>query len=146
MIPVMSEDRETFIKMAIQHFKELNPKFVPFPDWKTHYFESIQTNRNMYLRWIMMDQERVGFIIFGVENHRFLPREIGMVYELYIVPAYRRKGIGKAVAERAIEELQTVKVSKIQLEVMVGNAKAAALWEKLGFRKVAERFVLHNRS
>lgn len=99
----------------------------------------------MYLRWIMIDQEYVGFIIFGVENHRFLPREIGMVYELYIVPAYRRKGIGKAVAARAIEELQVLKVSKIQLEVMVGNKKAAALWEKLGFRKVAERFVLQNR-
>ena len=79
-----------------------------------------------------------------MENHRFLPRKTGMVYELHIIPAYRKRGIGKAVAMRAVEELQALKVSKIQLEVIAGNGKAVALWEKLGFHKVAERFVLQN--
>jgi ribosomal protein S18 acetylase RimI-like enzyme len=142
LTPAARDDKAAFLEMAALHFKELNPEFVPMEDWRRHYFESIQANEAMSLQWIVVDGRRAGFVLFGFESHRFLPRRTGMIYELYVAPAYRRRGVGEACARRAVEFLRARRVSKIQLEVMDGNEKAAALWKKLGFAKVSERFVL----
>jgi ribosomal protein S18 acetylase RimI-like enzyme len=142
LTPVASEEKAAFLEMAERHFKELNPEFMPMEDWRRHYFESIQANERMSLQWIARDGKRAGFILFGFENHRFLPRKTGMIYELYVAPEYRRRGVGEASARLAVEFLKQRHAAKIQLEVMDGNAKAAALWKKLGFAKVSERFVL----
>jgi ribosomal protein S18 acetylase RimI-like enzyme len=142
LTPVCREEKSAFLEMAERHFRELNPEFVPLEDWRRRYFESIQANRRISLQWVIVDGRRAGFVLFGFESHRFLPRRTGMIYELYVAPEHRRRGIGEAAARRAVEFLRERRVSKIQLEVMDGNEKAAALWKKLGFAKVSERFVL----
>jgi UDP-2,4-diacetamido-2,4,6-trideoxy-beta-L-altropyranose hydrolase len=142
MIPVESDERDVFLRMAQQHFRELNSMFTPAQDWKTSYFENIKNNPKYSLRWIVADGQRVGFILFGVEKHRFLPRQTGTIYEVYVVPEQRRKGIARACARQVIDELWKSSPSKIQLEVVEGNAAAAELWRSLGFQKITERFVL----
>lgn len=57
-------------------------------------------------------------------------------------PGKRRRGIARHAAQIAIRELKLLHPSKIQLEVVEGNAGAAALWTSLGFEKVTERYVL----
>ena len=145
LVPVEPGDRENFVKMAEQHFLELNPEFTPAQDWRASYFENILGNRNYSLRWIVTGGRRAGFILYGIEEHRFLPRKTGAIYELYIVPEQRRKGIARACVELVIEELQKSSPSKIQLEVGEGNSAAAALWKSLGFQKVSERLVMAAR-
>ncbi len=142
MLPILSADGEQFLRMAVNHFSELNSAFVPHNDWKDQYLPTILSNPQYFLRWIVCDGKRAGFILFGLENHRFLPRKTGAIYELYVLPEFRRQGIAKACALEAIQELWTYSPSKIQLEVVEGRAAAAALWESLGFQKVTERFVL----
>jgi ribosomal protein S18 acetylase RimI-like enzyme len=139
---VTAVDRDAFLAMAERLFRGLNPGFVPQADWKKFYFDNLLGNARLSLRWIVADEKRAGFVLFGLEAHRFLPRFNGMVYELYIEPEFRRRGIAQIVARQAIQELQSKSPSKIQLEVMEGNRAAAALWESLGFRKVSERYVL----
>lgn len=135
-------DREPFLEMAERHFRELNPNFVPREDWKRHYFDRILENPQMSLRWVVAKGRRAGFILFGMEDHVFLPRRSGVVYELYISPEFRRRGIARACAQQAIDELQSRAPSKLQLEIMENNRGAAALWASLGFEKIAERWVL----
>jgi len=142
MLPIATSDRGEFLSMAIEHFSELNPGFVPQNDWKDEYFQTILSNPRYFLRWIVCDEKRAGFILFGLEKHRFLPRQTGAIYELYVRPELRRHGIARACAEEAIRELWTYSPSKIQLEVVEGQAAAAALWKSLGFQKATERFVL----
>ena len=142
MEAVTAADRDAFLAMAERLFRGLNPNFVPQPDWKQFYFENILGNGRLNLRWIVVDENRAGFVLFGLEAHRFLPRVNGMIYELYIEPEFRRKGVAQIVARKAIQELQSKSPAKIQLEVMEGNRAATALWESLGFRKVSERYVL----
>jgi len=139
---VMRNEKDIFLKMATDYFSELNPNFVPFDDWKENFFERIQTDQNKFLRWVMVGHERAGFVLFGIEKHRYMSAEIGVIYEFYIRPVYRRMGVGKECARRVIDELRRLGASKIQLEVVVGNVSAVAFWEKLGFVKVSERFVL----
>jgi ribosomal protein S18 acetylase RimI-like enzyme len=135
-------EKDEFMEMAEKHFRELNPQFVPASDWKECYFENIQGNPNYMLRWICMDGFRAGFVLYGIEPHRFLPRKSGAIYELYVLPEHRRKGIAKACARLVVGELWKASPSKIQLEVMEGNHAALQLWKALGFNQVSERLTL----
>lgn len=144
MRPVLLSDRENFLAMAQQFFLDLNPNFVPHPDWKQHYFDNILRNPCWFPRWIIVDGHCAGYILFGLEDHRFLPRKTGTVYAIYIQPEFRRKGIARVCAEQAIRELQAQSPSKIDLEIMEDNQSAIAFWESLGFEKVSGRFVLRN--
>jgi len=146
LVPVESSERAAFLEMALQHFREINPKFAPAQDWKNSYFENIKNNPTYSLRWIVTDGLRVGFVLSGVENHRFLPRRTGVIYEVYVVPERRRRGIARTCAKQIIDELRRSALSKIHLEVVEGNTAAAELWRSLGFRKVTERFVLTGES
>jgi len=146
MIPIELNEREDFLEMAQQHFRELNPMFTPAEDWKNSYFENITRNPRRSLRWIVSDGQHVGFILFGVEEHRFLPRLTGAIYEVHVIPEERRKGFARACAKQIIDELWKASPSKIQLEVVEGNAAAAELWRSLGFQKVTERFVLAEKT
>lgn len=142
LVPVETSDRDRFMAMAEQHFRELNPHFTPARDWKDSYFEKICDNLSCSLRWIVDRKKQVGFILYGIEEHRFLPRKTGAIYELYIVPEQRRRGIARACVKQVINELWQLSPSKIQLEVVEGNSAAAELWKALGFQKVSERLVL----
>lgn len=142
MTAITRADREAFLEMAERHFRELNPDFVPHSDWKAQYFESILSRQQLFARWIMCDSKRAGFILYGLEDHKFLPRLTGMIYELYVLPEFRRRGIARECAVQAIRELRSHNPSKVQLEVVEGNEAAKALWNSLGFQKVSERFVL----
>lgn len=142
MEPVSSLDRKDFMSMAESHFRGLNPAFKPQADWNAHYFDNIAGNQRMFLRWIVVDGVRAGFILFGIEQHRFLPRQTGAIYELYIDQKFRRRGIARDCASAAIRELQAYAPSKVHLEIVKGNDAAEGLWKLLGFEKVSERWVL----
>lgn len=142
MVPVREDERGEFLQMAERHFRDLNQEFVPQPDWTESYFEGIRANPNNSLRWIVADGQRAGFILFGIEKHRFLPRTTGNIFEVHVSPSYRRQGLAAQCAQLAIAELEKLGPSKIQLEVMEGNEGARALWLSMGFRKVSERYIL----
>lgn len=142
MQAIAISDHDEFELMAIEHFSTLNPGFTLQNDWKEQYFQTIISDPQSFLRWIICDEVRAGFILFGLEEHRFLPRKTGVISELYVRPEFRRRGIARACAEEAIRELWTYSPSKIQLEVVEGHAAASAFWRSLGFHKVTERFVL----
>jgi len=127
--------------MAEGHFRELNPAFEPQDDWKENYFERVMARSRTFARWITLDGQRIGFILFGLEEHRFLPRLKGWIYELYVLPEFRRQGVARICAVQAIHELEERAASKIELEVMEGNSPARRLWLSLGFHKVSERYV-----
>lgn len=135
-------DKQEFMNMALDHFRELNPEFKPATDWRRFYFESIQNNSDCSLCWILADGVRVGFVLYGIETHRFLPRRIGFIYELYVLPEQRRKGIAKMCAQNVIREFRKCSLSKIQLEIVEGNPVAERLWSSVGFSKISEKFAI----
>jgi ribosomal protein S18 acetylase RimI-like enzyme len=135
-------EKDEFLAVALEHFRELNPAFSPDADWEKEYFRNITANPNYSLRWIIADGTRAGFVLFGIEAHRFLPRQTGAVYELYVVPELRRRGIASACAKVVLDELWKSSPSKVQLEVVEGNTAAARMWKGLGFQKISERFTL----
>ncbi len=61
---------------------------------------------------------------------------LGAVQNLGVVPAYRRRGLGKALLARAMEGFRDAGLSEVYLEVTADNTPAIRLYEQLGFSVV----------
>jgi len=140
--PINLREKQQFLEMATHYYKELNPAFVPHEHWKERFLESILSDSNMFLRWITVDQEKIGFVLYGLRPHRYMPVKIGWIYEIYVQSNWRGLGLGRECVWLVINEMRRLGVSKIQLEVIVGNERALEFWQKLGFIKVSDRFHL----
>lgn len=69
--------------------------------------------------------------------------ELGRVFtvnDFFVRPAYRRKGVGRELAKRLIEECRSLKVDEIGLEVLSGNKTAVSFWKSVGFSP-SDRFL-----
>lgn len=76
--------------------------------------------------------------VVGVAVAVYLPSaELGRVmnvHDFYVSPAYRRKGIGRELANRLVEECRLMKIDEIDLEVLPGNQAAAEFWKSIGLK------------
>lgn len=62
--------------------------------------------------------------------------ELGQVLQVndfFVEPSMRRRGIGRALATRVLEEAAAIKVDRVSLEVLPANDVAASFWRSLGF-------------
>ncbi len=69
----------------------------------------------------------IGVILGGHDGRR------GFIYHLAVTPAHRKKGIGKALVETALEALKGQGINKVALVVLHKNDSGNAFWEKIGF-------------
>lgn len=60
---------------------------------------------------------------------------VGMIPELYVMPAHRKQGIAKELCEEALRQLKQEGYKKVQLNVFKGN-HAKHLYRKLGFQEI----------
>lgn len=61
------------------------------------------------------------------------------VLTLAVLPAHRRRGIGRLLMEEAMRRLYADRVASLFLEVDEGNEAAVTLYRRLGFRQVGQR-------
>ena len=73
-----------------------------------------------------------GFALLGVR------REEGWVGGLGVVPEARRRGLGRALMEAAIDRARSRGVRRLWLEVLEQNAPAVQLYRQLGFEPTRE--------
>jgi ribosomal protein S18 acetylase RimI-like enzyme len=57
-----------------------------------------------------------------------------VVNDFFVEPTLRRKGVGRAIATKLLEEAKAMHIDQIDLEVLPSNAPAAAFWKSMGFR------------
>ena len=79
------------------------------------YFHHVQLNK------YMLDQQIVGFLGTSDDN----------IEMLFILPEYRRSGIGKALLDFAVKQLHIYKV-----DVNEQNLQAVNFYQKMGFHTV----------
>lgn len=84
-------------------------------------------------------------VMVGVALAVYTPSaELGrviIVNDFFVRPVYRRKGVGRALAKRLIDECKSLKVDEIGLEVLSANKTAASFWKSVGFSP-SDRFLL----
>lgn len=61
------------------------------------------------------------------------------LFNIAVDPDYQRQGLGRALLEHLIDELEKRGVATLWLEVRASNAAAIALYESLGFNEATIR-------
>src|SRR5258708_20503285 len=130
--------------MAISNFKEPIPGSEPQEDFKKYFFDGM-FKPNIFCDWVVRNGTRVGFVIFGIEDHLFLPRKTGFFYAFYIVPEARKGPVASLVMQEGCRVLDTYHPSKIQLEVLAGNQEANKIWTSMAFRRLSSHHYLLDR-
>jgi ribosomal protein S18 acetylase RimI-like enzyme len=69
-----------------------------------------------------LDGKTVGFVAFTEDELAWL----------YVNPKYQRQGIGRALAEHALAQMEP---GEQTVEVLMGNIPAKSLYQKLGFTR-----------
>lgn len=87
--------------------------------------KKIETNIQEYQR-VIVDDEVAGYYRFYQDGDKM------ELDDLYIFPEYRNQQIGTKVIEKCLTETDL----PVYLYVFIKNAKAVALYERLGFRVI----------
>ena len=66
------------------------------------------------------------------------------VNDFFVSPEHRRKGVGRELVKRLIEEAKRTKTDEIGLEVLHSNKAAAAFWRSVEFQR-AERSLFRKK-
>ena len=66
----------------------------------------------------------LGYIVFALDGH---------IISIAVDPEWRKKGVGKALLERAMNQ---PRIKKVRAEVRVSNKGAQSFYEEMGFRVV----------
>lgn len=81
---------------------------------------------------------RDGSTPIGVALAVYTPSaELGRVMtvnDFFVRPAFRRRGVGREMVKRLVEESRLMGIDEINLEVVSGNKTAAVFWSSVGFK------------
>jgi len=95
-----------------------------------------QVMRNRFPGVLLVAREKKA--ILGVALAVYTPSaELGrvlVVQDFFVDPTVRRKGVGRALANRLIEEAKAMRIDRVDLEILPANAAAASFWKSLGFK------------
>jgi len=78
----------------------------------------------------------IGFAYGSVFPEYFLEVSelVGTLNDVYVLPEFRGKGIGKKLIVKSLHRLKTEGVKTVRLMVLTENEVAVQLYEKLGFK------------
>ena len=82
----------------------------------------------------------LGYIILGDLRMFYSPQPVGFVFDIWVKPEHRGKGVATFLLDRAFAWCRLRGLPKLKLEVAAGNAEARELYERTGF--AVERFTM----
>jgi ribosomal protein S18 acetylase RimI-like enzyme len=94
--------------------------------------------RDIILGYIWEEEGQIA----GVCMYQRRPGGDYYINNVSVLPAFRRRGIARALVEAVIAEMHEYGVEKAQLDVISGNLPAYRLYEKLGFEHFSGNVVL----
>ena len=84
-------------------------------------------------------------VVFCAENGKAgfaaasVAGDVADVLDIAVTPAYRKQGIGKRLLRTLLDELSSLGVCEVFLEVRASNSAAISLYTSFGFEKCGER-------
>ncbi|HDR7783189.1 GNAT family N-acetyltransferase [Bacillus wiedmannii] len=87
--------------------------------------------KGAYYLVVKQENNVMGWILIGENADYFSREKLGFIYELYVFPEYRGKGLSRELMEAGIKELKET-FSEIRLNVFAGNF-AKEMYEEFGF-------------
>ena len=79
--------------------------------------------------------EALGFVQLYPSLASISMRPIWILYDLFVAPAARTRGVGQALMDRARRHAEETKAYQLILETATDNFTAQRLYEKLGYKR-----------
>ncbi len=141
------EDLKSIVPLLVR-LKRLNAEFDPLlevvPDLESvalKYLEDALDNPQAIVLVAVEGEKVVAVLKASVEDRLFYkPRHVGVIKEFYILPEYRRKGIGKRLIVEGMNQLRKRGAEVIMASFPAHNEIAINFYRKLGFRPVEYLF------
>lgn len=109
--------------------------------WQKWFKELLRNPEMLILVAALPDEDLIGFVISSCKNNPaiFEVKRTSEVWDLFVRPEYRGKGIARGLMDMAFEGLQKMGAQDVRLHVAMANESAIALYEKMGMRKMMYR-------
>ncbi len=125
------------IKSHAEHEKE------PYdPEGKLEHLQWWLSLENRNCTFLVVEENKtlIGYCTFALQFDTWYQKEYLFLDALYLEPAARGKGLGRALMERAVEEAKAKAVTTVQLVTPAHNHGAIAFYKKLGGRSTTKEW------
>jgi GNAT superfamily N-acetyltransferase len=136
---LVDEDLSLFIEMRISQLQEEGAKAIfdlkPYLlDYYTRHLDD-----NTFVSWLAVDTNR----IIGTSGMSFVEKppyygcpsgKIGLLSSMYVIKEYRRKGIGKFLLDKIVNEAKDFGCASVQI---TASDMGVLLYTDYGFKKNA---------
>jgi ribosomal protein S18 acetylase RimI-like enzyme len=89
--------------------------------------------------------DAVGLLACGIKPNLYHGGSAGIVEELVVRPAYRRRGVGEALLRHALDLLEDAGCVEVALSTDLGNQGAQALYRRVGLADESLELSRHRR-
>ena len=130
----MSESTYTLRKMQIEDYEDVYALWMSIHGFGIRSVDDSKEGVTKFLRRnpttsivACMDDRIVGAILCGHDGRR------GCFYHVCVHEAYRKHGIGKAMAYKAMEALRIEGINKVSLIAFTSNEVGNQFWKDMGW-------------
>ena len=139
--PVQPEERSQFKDLLDAYLRELDaydePRDASSEALETRaerHLNTLSADPSRYFWWSLVGDAPAGFVVFRIQPRRDRPEQLeGIIDEFYVLPAERRRGRGRSLAQAALSLMRERGVARIRLNVLVRNEAAQGFWRSLEF-------------
>ena len=138
----MSYTNLEFSQMTLEDFNEIKENLLTdFDDfWNEATFENELKSSNSYYIVAKIENEIVGFAGMKIVLNE------ADIMNIVTKKDKRNLGIGAKLLQELLKIAKEKNISKLTLEVNENNLPAIHIYEKLGFKKIAERAKYYNNT
>jgi len=133
--PAQDQDRSILSSLHISEDIEAHKEA---PDVMTSFRLSALSSRGKDIVLVAEEDGEVVGYLWAVAL-RIFDYRIGILFDLYVDPANRRKGVGRELMKKGVEELHNIGVRRFWANTEEKNAPTRALLEALGFKQNTEK-------
>lgn len=134
----------------VEYHRQLDPALpVPAHDGDERYARSIHNHIDAsdVAVFVAVDNNGriVGYVygfIAGLLPDTFVQERAGMLADIYVQLAYRRRGYGQQLYHAIMNWFESQNVRSVEWDVAARNVQGRAFWQKMGGREILVRMTI----
>ncbi|MCX6640888.1 MAG: GNAT family N-acetyltransferase [bacterium] len=132
-----AEEKDNSVLTSLHISQDLE-SFREGPDIFRGWKMSAMSSRARDIVLVAEDEGEIRGYIWAVAV-RIFDYRIGIIFDMYVDPTMRRKGIGRQLLKQAMDELRSLKVRRFWANTEMKNSPTRALLESLGLSQSPEK-------
>lgn len=127
-----------------EQLMELYNLFVGSDRYSKHdndSFKKVINNPNNFVFIAENKGKQVGFVTFSVRDVIRYPKQIAELDELFVLPDYREKGVGKQLMQKIEDKAKELNCYRLFIESRYDFKTAHKFYESLGYTNYGYHFI-----